>query len=335
MSAQFPDDNTVRAALTLATRAPSVHNSQPWLWRVGPHSLHLYADRTLHLQHTDPDRRDLIVSCGAALNHCVIALAAMGWQATIHRLPNPAEPDHLASITLQRHTAVETDIALAGAITKRRTDRRTFSSQPVDLGDIAWMGARVARMGVSLRRVETTTDFKSVLTQAVWQHAIDSDYAAELTTWSGRHAATAGVPARNTPESDPASAVPARVFAGTGLDQPPYAPPAYDNGVLLALGTIADDELSRLRAGEATSSALLTATHRGLATCLVSEVLEVVETRKMLRSEIFDDRYYPQMLVRVGWAAFDADPLPATPRRQVSDRVTRLDGAPLDGFDGE
>jgi len=38
--------------------------------------------------------------------------------------------------------------------------------------------------------------------------------------------------------------------------------------------------------------------------------------------------------VRVGWSPADADPLPATPRRPVSDRVTHLDGAPLDGFDG-
>ncbi len=335
MTAQFPDDSTMHAALTLATRAPSVHNSQPWLWRVGENSLHLYADPALHLRHTDPDRRDLMVSCGAALNHCVIALAALGWQTKIHRLPNPAEPDHLASVTLHPHPASETDVALAAAITNRRTDRRNFSSRPVSLGDIAWMGARVARMGVSLRRVETTTDFKAVLTQATWEHAIDPDYAEELKNWSGRHAAAAGVPARNAPESDPGSPVPTRFFVGTALEQPPHAPPAYDNGVLLALGIAGDDDLSRLRAGEATSVALLTATVRGLATCPVSEVLEVAETRAMVRSEIFDDRYYPQMLLRIGWAAPQANPLPATPRRPLSERVTRLDGSPFGGSDDD
>ncbi|MCV7151294.1 Acg family FMN-binding oxidoreductase [Mycolicibacterium pyrenivorans] len=334
MTAHFPDDITLRAALTLATRAPSVHNSQPWLWRVGPHSLHLHADRSLHLPHTDPDRRELMISCGASLNHAVVALAALGWQAKIHRFPNPDDPDHLAAITLHRHAAGETDIELAAAIAKRRTDRRNFTSRPVDLGDIAWMGARVARMGVSLRRVETTTDFKAVLTQAVWEHAFDPDYAEELTMWSGRYAAAAGVPARNIPESDPRAAVPSRVFAGTALDQPPQAPPEFDHGVLLALGTSADDDLSRLRAGEATSLALLTASARGLATCPVSEVLEVAETRTMVRSEIFDERYFPQMLVRVGWAPPDADPLPATPRRPLHERVTRLDGSPLGGWDG-
>ena len=68
MSAHFPDAATLRSALSLATRAPSVHNSQPWRWRVGERSLHLYSDPDLHLPHTDPDARDLMLSCGAALN---------------------------------------------------------------------------------------------------------------------------------------------------------------------------------------------------------------------------------------------------------------------------
>ena len=65
MSAHFPAVETVRSAMMLAARAPSVHNSQPWLWRVGNYSLHLYANRDLHLPQVDPDARDMMLSCGA------------------------------------------------------------------------------------------------------------------------------------------------------------------------------------------------------------------------------------------------------------------------------
>ncbi|MEI6700032.1 MAG: NAD(P)H nitroreductase, partial [Mycobacteriaceae bacterium] len=128
MTANFPDPETLRAVLTLATKAPSVNNSQPWHWRVGSDSLHLYAyahaDADRLLPRTDPDRRDLLLSCGSALHHCTVGLAAMGWLATIDRLPDPAEPDHLAAVEMVRQPPGELDVMLAAAIGRRRTDRR-------------------------------------------------------------------------------------------------------------------------------------------------------------------------------------------------------------------
>ncbi len=327
MSAHFPEPDTVRTALALATRAPSVHNVQPWAWRVGTESLHLYLDPTRRLEHTDPDGRDVMISCGAVLNHCVVALAALGWQSRVHRFPNPADPLHLASIEVQPLVPSDLDVSLAGAIPRRRTDRRNFSAWPVSHHDISLIGARAARMGVAMRRVEPTPELRAALAQAVWQHATDREYLDELTVWSGRYASTAGVPARSVPASDPNSPVPARLFAGTALTQPPNAPSADDHGVLLALGTTEDDDLARLRAGEATSLAALTATALGLASCPVSEPLEVPETRATVRSDAFADEEFPQMLLRVGWAPVNADPLPATPRRPLDEVVTRLDGS--------
>lgn len=330
MSTHFPDAATMRTALSLAIRAPSVHNVQPWQWRVGADSLHLYADPARHLVHTDPDGRDLLVSCGATLHHCVVALAALGWHSRIHRFPNPAEPTHLAAIELQRHGAGEVDITLAAAIPQRRTDRRYFSAWPVSHGDVSLMGARAARMGVVMRRLDPTTGLRAALAQAVWEHASDDEYLSELAAWTGRHASVAGVPARNTPASDPNSPVPGRLFAGTALAQPPDASADDDGGVLLALGTIADDDLARLRAGEASSLVLLTATALGLASCPVTEPLEISETRDTIRADAFDDESFPQILLRVGWAPVDADPLPPTPRRPLDEVVTRLDGLRLD-----
>lgn len=330
MTTQAPSRDTVQTALSLAVRAPSLHNSQPWRWRVGDRTLHLYAEKSLHLSHTDPDARELLVSCGASLNHCVVALSALGWRSVIHRFPNPADPLHLASIEVHRQAPGEADIALAAAIPRRRTDRRLYSAWPVAVGDIALMGARAARAGVTMRRVETNAAFRAVVAKAVWDHVTDRDYLDELSVWSGRHASTAGVPARNTPHSVPDSAIPGRLFAGTALEQPPGIDPADDDAVLLALGTAGDDELARLRAGEAASLVLLTATALGLSTCPVTEPLEIADTREALRTDVFDDDAYPQMLVRVGWAPMNADPLPSTPRRPLAEVVSRLDGSPFD-----
>lgn len=329
MSAHFPDVQTIRAGLTLAVRAPSVHNTQPWRWCVGKNSLHLYANRGLQLHSTDPDGRDLMISCGAALNHCVVAFAAEGWQAKVHHFPNPADHDHVASVELKRYPAAEVDIALAAAIPQRRTDRRHYSSRPVPLKDIALMGARAARAGVMLRKVEGLTHLSLLVAQAAQQHAASYDYLGELTTWTGRYASAAGVPAHNTPKYDSAAAIPRRMFAGSALSEPPGAAAAFDNVMVLALGTRADDDISRLRAGEATSLVLLTSTVLGLASCPITEPLEISEVREQVRADVFGDSAYPQMLLRIGWAPVNAESLPATPRRPLSDVVTRLDGAPF------
>jgi hypothetical protein len=287
---------------------------------VGAESLHLYSDDARQLPNTDPDGRDLILSCGAALNHCVVALTAVGWRAKVARLPNPADPSHLAAIELSRSTADPVDIALAAAIPRRRTDRRYYSSWPVPLGDIALMAARAARNGVTLYQVEDTDKLKKIVAQSVWDH-MTHDYLAELTAWSGRYASVAGVPARNTPKSDPKAKIPSRLFAGPALAMPPGSSTDEDDAVVLALGTRTDDRLAQLRAGEATSVVLLTATSLGLASCPVTEPLEVAETREAVRSDIFGDSNYPQMLLRVGWAPINADPLPSTPRRELADFV--------------
>lgn len=329
MSSRFPDIETVRTALALASRAPSIHNTQPWRWRVGDESLHLFAEPELHLLHTDPDSRDLLISCGAALNHCTLALAALGWQSKVHRFPNAADPYHLASIAVQRWTPSEVDVGLAAAIPRRRSDRRIYSGWPVPNADVALMGARVARAGVTMRRVDVATDVRAMLASAVHEHVNDADYLTELTMWSGRHAATAGVPARNTPISEPEARVPGRLFAGPMLAQPSGVSVEGDRGILLALGTVEDDVVARLRAGEATSLALLTATAVGMATCPVTEVLEISETRDRVQAEVFGLDALPQMLIRVGWAPVNADPLPATPRRALSEVATMLDGSVL------
>ena len=36
--------HTVTAMLATASRAPSVHNTQPWRFAVGPHAIDLYAE---------------------------------------------------------------------------------------------------------------------------------------------------------------------------------------------------------------------------------------------------------------------------------------------------
>jgi hypothetical protein len=95
----LPDETMLRRVLGSAVRAPSVYNSQPWRWcGCATDGVDLFADPDRHLMTIDADGRDLLVSCGAALHHLVVALAGWGWSVACQRdgttaLPRPR--DHL------------------------------------------------------------------------------------------------------------------------------------------------------------------------------------------------------------------------------------------------
>ncbi|WP_243663734.1 nitroreductase family protein [Rhodothermus marinus] len=70
----------LRFLLNYAVLAPSVHNTQPWRFRVVGSEVELYADRTRALAVADPEDRQLIMSCGAALFHLQVAMRHFGYQ---------------------------------------------------------------------------------------------------------------------------------------------------------------------------------------------------------------------------------------------------------------
>jgi hypothetical protein len=315
------EERTVRAALALAERAPSVHNSQPWSWRLGPHSVHLYVDRSRWLRATDPDGRDLVVSCGAALHHLRVALAGAGLRATVHRLPNPDEPDHLAAVELRHGTAADADFALVAAIERRHTDRRPFGDWPVPDAVVGELVAQAAEQGAVLRPVTeraARVRLLHVIAEADRLQLQDPDYRTELALWSGRSTGPDGVLAASAVPPRRGSGPTMRRFAG----QAGPAAAVNDGALLLVLGTASDDTLSWLRAGEATSAVLLHATTAGLASSPLSQPLEIGRTRAALRDEVLGGTLSPQLVLRVGWAPSGSGQVPS-PRRPVDDTVVR------------
>src|ERR1700758_5552974 len=116
------DTDTLRVAVQLACRAPSLHNSQPWQWVAEGARLHLYVDHGRILYSTDKSGREALISCGAVLDHLRVAMAAAGWAANVDRFPSPNNPDHLASLDFSRMSLVtDGNRRRADAIRHRRT----------------------------------------------------------------------------------------------------------------------------------------------------------------------------------------------------------------------
>jgi hypothetical protein len=325
------DRSTARAVIALANRAPSVHNSQPWRWRVDATSIHLFADPERTLPATDPGGRDLRISCGAALHHLRVALLSAGLATTVHRLPDPSQPLHLAAVEMHPGRPSPDDLALTRAIENRRTDRRVFSSWPVPQAMLDAFVGVAAEHGVLLKVLDRETDRHAVarlIEHAAVEQALTPDLAQETAEWTGRsRGAREGVPGANVP-ADPVGTVPVRHFATA--EQPESLLGKYESdGTVLALfATSGDGAVDQLRAGEALSAVLLAATRVGLSTDPISQPLEVAATRAQLRTAVLSDAAEPQVLLRLGWAPMSATPVPATGRRSVADTLERLEALP-------
>ena len=126
---ETPDFDVIRDAVTLASRAPSLHNSQPWRWVAEGPALQLWADPPLLMHATDRTGRELILSCGAVLDHLRVAMAAAGWHSNTERFPDPDDPDHLATLRFQPMESLAEAYRLrADAIGRRHTDRLPFGA---------------------------------------------------------------------------------------------------------------------------------------------------------------------------------------------------------------
>ncbi|MGI5132837.1 Acg family FMN-binding oxidoreductase [Pseudonocardia sp. CA-107938] len=310
---------TVRAAAELAGRAPSLHNTQPWRLRWDGPTVRIDADRARQLPGTDPDGRGLLLSCGAALHHLRVALAALDVGTVVERFPDHTDIDHVATVFLYPGAADAGLAELAGAISGRHTDRRRFADRPISDTDIDALRVAVSGAGatlVSLPSAHAHHELISAMGRASRMAARDPESTSEAELWSGAFAEDDGVPSSALPR-DPAGVLGGVRFPTGSLDQP--SDPS-DGAALLLVVTHTDDPHSRVRAGEATSAALLRATTLGLASAPLSQVLEYPATRMAVAERVLvDTDAHPQMVLRVGWPRAATPTLLSTPRRPVDD----------------
>jgi hypothetical protein len=275
-SAEPIDFASIRQVVLAACRAPSIHNSQPWRWRVRGDVLELWADRSRHLHETDPRGRDLTISCGAALHHALVAASAIGFLAVVDRFPDPEQPDQLAQIRLFPATVPGDAAAVLEAIEERCTDRRRFTAWPIPAERIARLVAAAAHPNVVVTAVTDPVDRLRVdllVRRAIGLQARNPAMLTEQIQWM--------VDSRSD-EVNSASAI-------TATDS------------LLTLSTPADDRLAWLYVGESLSALWLGATRDGLSVIPLSRVIETELTRRALQTDVLDSAHIPQLLLRVGW----------------------------------
>ncbi|MCW2603859.1 MAG: hypothetical protein JWN61_1994 [Pseudonocardiales bacterium] len=200
----------VEQALEVAVRAPSIHNTQPWRWELGPGGLALLADRDRQLGVGDPDGHSLLVSCGAALALTELALRAQGWLIQTARLPDPANPDVLALLRpVGRREPGDEVHARVQAARRRRSDRLPFSTQQVSDETLEALRAAGSGPHVNVHFPIQAGQGIDLAVAVSWADRVERDdraYADEMHRWIGdpnvRHTSD-GVPIDAVPHVSP------------------------------------------------------------------------------------------------------------------------------------
>jgi nitroreductase len=288
------DRDDLSTIVECAKLAPSVHNTQPWSFTATGDTVDIRADRRRGLPVLDPDGRELTVSCGAAVEFGYLAVRGLGRDCDVRLLPDPADPDLLATLMIGAALPTDDDErALVEAIPRRYTDRGTYDVTEVATELLTSLERGVEDRGVWLSSLDRDGDRLAViqaLTSAEAAIAADPAYRKELADWLRPQTGPDGIPLAALGDASPAtvSDVPLRDFSGEGHRHPggEGPPPTVERDTLLLIGSDRDDVLSWLQAGRALGWLLLRLTIAGLSSQPLGQALDVETSRSRLAAEL-------------------------------------------------
>jgi hypothetical protein len=287
----FPAD-VVDGLLATAARAPSILNTQPWLFTVNTDTIELSADPRRRLR-ADLTGREMVISCGAALFGLRLGIRALVYQPVVNLLPYAERPDVLARVRLgKRVPMTAAERSLLGAVPHRHTHRGGYLPGPLPSGLLIGLQHDAVAEQASLVLIDRPVAYHQlagIMARSACVLNADARSRADVMNWVRPAGSSSrdGVPApaiadssvRRTGRLAQRDLELGRGIAGAESDG---APPAA-TAILL---TSADTKADWLRAGQALHRVLAHAATRWVFATLYSQPFESWPVRAMIRSTL-------------------------------------------------
>lgn len=297
-----------------AVKAPSSHNSQPWLFRLHDDRIALIADRTRALPVNDPEDRELTISCGAALFTLRVAVSASGYASRLDLLPDD-DPDLLAELWITgTRPPTSDDVALARAVDARHTCRKPFIDRALEPSLVEAMRQAAAAEGVTFVTIdnfEVRLALASLIGEGDKIQFSDPRWRRELAAWM--HPRRAGDGLTMPDLALPLARMVVSAFdlgSRTGASDQELASAAP---LLAVVATNRDEPADWLRAGQALQRVLLTVAPFGVQAGYLNQPCQLPDLRPRLR-RLLSASYEPQLVLRLGYPVQAPD---LSPRRTL------------------
>jgi len=310
----------LRFVVRAAAAAPSIYNTQPWRFAASQRAIRLYADPARRLTGADPDGREMLISCGAALCNAGLAMRHLGFAAEVRLFPDLDRLDLLAEIGWGRYLLPADEERLYQSIPRRHTHRGAFTADaPPELATelirMAWHDRAELQVIYDPARRCALAELTRIAEQVQLARP-------ELAAERGRWTRSPGDPRRDGVPADPSPLLPdgpqfaIRGYVRRAGQRPAPLPGPRAPGLVALLSTRDDSREARLLAGHALQRLLLHAAAHQVSAAFHTQPLEVPRMRERIRAR-FAEGAYPQLLLRLGWASDTT----AAPRRPVADLV--------------
>jgi hypothetical protein len=313
----------LRYLLQWAVLAPSRHNAQPWVFEIEGEEVRVYADPVRALPVADPDGRQLVMSCGAAIVNLRVAAAHFGHATTTEVIAGHRRDGLLARVRLEERRSSTPELEeMFQAIPRRRTNRLPLEGREPPEGLVTKLLREARQEGAWLRPVEeherrAVADLVAEGDEVQWS---SSRFRAEVAGWARPNSTSRrdGMPGYSLGMSDAAARLhpllvrlknPAREEADRDRRR------ATCCRALLVLSTPRDGKAEWLAAGEALERVLLRATASGLSASYFAQPIESPDLRRRLCGVLIDPGA-PQVMLRLGYG-LEVRPVPRRPVDEV------------------
>lgn len=311
--------------LQSAILAPSIYNTQPWLFHIRYTFVEIYADRRRAVPVVDREARYLMASCGCTLFNLKCAMRHYNCLGEVEVLPG-GHPDLVARVHFGSAGEDRRDGPLLfSAISKRRTCRRGLGCEPVSAGLmddlIAAGGAEGAWLHFFLEEEDKVRVARLVF-QAEKEQWNDAAYRKELAKWvhTNHGSRDDGIPDYALPDDDlfsyPEPQLEPMFDAGDG-EAARHHDMAASCPLMALLGCDGDSVSDWVRCGEALEHVLLRAAAAGVYASFMNQPLANEESRMKL-ALLSGNAGFAQQLFRLG----SCEPGKPTPRRMLDEMLT-------------
>jgi nitroreductase len=313
--------------VSYAIKAPSGHNTQPWLFHISSDAIEIHPDFSRSLPIVDEDHRELYISLGCAAENLIIAAGALRYE-TQHSVVSDPGVDPFIRIDLQKG---ETDNShLFDQIEKRQTNRSVYKGRTIAKDTLDVLNALVNDPSVKLHYYKHgTAGFVTLQEYVNVGNAIqmmDDDFRKELLSWIRFNV----VQVKKNPDgltykvmkSPPLPGFLGKAIVGSFLKpnaQNKTDMEKIDSSSHLVLFTVPESTIENwIQLGRVLQRFLLETTRQGIACAFLNQPCEVNKLAEQLPEALDLDGEVPNILLRIGYA----DPMPYAPRRNIDDVVT-------------